>query len=88
MVLCITVQAFSIQNMERRQHNLSAEKLWSRLTLSQQFSVSSLNQYGYELAFIRQHESGDSLAVLFSGDNAATINNYGEINTSPDITFR
>lgn len=73
--------------MERRQQNVSSSDLWDKLTLSQQFSVSSLNQYGYNLAFIRNSDEG-SLAILLRDDNAATIDNYGEINTSPDIVIR
>lgn len=87
MVISNSMQALSATNMERRQNNLSPEKLWSRLTLSQQFSVSSLNQYGYDLVFIRQTNNGP-LAVLLSNENTATIDNHGEINTSPDITIR
>lgn len=74
-------------NMERRQGKLSSSQLWGRLTLSQQFSASSLNQYGYSLAFIRNTEDGP-LAVLLCDDNAAVIDNHGEINTSPDIVIR
>lgn len=73
--------------MERREQIFSSNELWDKLTLSQQFSVSSLNQYGYNLAFIRNTNEG-SLAVLLRDDNAATINNHGEINTSPDIVIR
>ncbi len=79
--------AVDYTNMERRQSSLSSSQLWGRLTLSQQFSASSLNQYGYDLAFIRNTESGP-LAVLLCDDNAATIDNHGEIYTSPDIVIR
>lgn len=79
----------AVQNtyMERRQGNLSSHQLWGRLTLSQQFSASSLNQYGYDLAFIRNTEDGP-LAILLCDSNAATIDNHGEINTSPTIVIR
>lgn len=73
--------------MERRQQSALSSDLWDKLTLSQQFSVSSLNQYGYNLAFIRNSDEG-SLAILLCEDNAATIDNHGEINTSPDIVIR
>jgi hypothetical protein len=75
------------QIMERRQNTLTTPELWNRLTLSQQFSASSLNQYGYDLAFIRNTQAG-SLAILLCSDKAATINNEGEIDTSPDIIIR
>ena len=75
------------QNMERRKGVLPLQQLWARLTLSQQFSASSLNQYGFDLAFIRITESGP-LAVLFCEDTPATIDNHGEIDTSPTIIIR
>ncbi|MGJ8692277.1 MAG: hypothetical protein ACSHW0_07330 [Thalassotalea sp.] len=83
------MQSSVVQNkyMERRQSSLNSEQLWSRLTLSQQFSASSLNQYGYDLAFIRNTDDGP-LAILLCDQNAATIDNHGEINTSPDIIVR
>lgn len=74
-------------HMERREGNLPSSQLWDRLTLSQQFSASSLNQYGFNLAFIRNTNDGP-LAILFCEDNTATIDNHGEINTSPDIIIR
>ena len=60
---------------------------WDNLTLAQKFSASSLNQFGYELEFIRDYNSG-SLAILVCGDNIATISTTGEINTSPAILLR
>lgn len=74
-------------NMERRKESLSLQHLWARLTLSQQFSASSLNQYGFDLAFIRSTDTG-SLAVMLCDNAAATIDNHGEIDTSPDIIIR
>jgi hypothetical protein len=74
--------------LERRQvaANESADT-WDNLTLAQKFSASSLNQFGYELAFVRDYNSG-SLAVLICNDNIATISKIGEINTAPTITLR
>ncbi len=77
----------SSYNVERRKGVLPLQQLWTRLTLSQQFSASSLNQYGFDLAFIRNTESGP-LAVLFCENSAATIDNHGEIDTSPEIYIR
>lgn len=78
-----------VQNlpMERRKNIYTSDELWNRLTLSQQFSASSLNQYGYDLAFIRDTQAGP-LAILLRDGNTATIDNHGEINTNPDIIIR
>ncbi|WP_206483619.1 hypothetical protein [Thalassotalea sp. G2M2-11] len=60
---------------------------WSKLSLAQKFSASSLGKFGYELAFVR-NENGKSLAVLLCNGGVAVISEDGEINTSPDITIR
>ncbi len=60
---------------------------WSKLSLAQKFSASSLGRFGYELSFIRNNE-GHSLAVLRSDSSIAVITEDGEINTSPTIKIR
>jgi hypothetical protein len=61
--------------------------VWNNLTLAQKFSASSLTQFGYELSFVRDYNSG-SVAVMMCRDNIATISKIGEINTAPTITLR
>jgi len=74
--------------LERRDvTNNQVSDCWDDLTLAQKFSASSLNQFGYELAFIRDYNSG-SLAILICDDKIATISTVGEINTSPSIRLR
>ena len=73
--------------LERRQYIPEQSNLWDKLSLAQKFAASSLTQFGYDIAFIRNSQSG-SLAILLCDGNAATISDEGEINTSPDITIR
>ncbi len=73
--------------LERRQYSPEHSVLWDKLSLAQKFASSSLTQFGYELAFIRNTNNG-TLAILLCDGNAATISDDGEINTSPKITVR
>jgi len=73
--------------VERRHYNPEQEILWNKLSLAQKFATSSLNQYGYKLAFIRSGGTG-SLAVLLRGQDIATITSDGEINTAANILIR
>jgi len=73
--------------LERRQHNLTSETLWNKLSLAQKFAASSLTQFGYDLTYIRHYKTG-SLAILLCNDNAATISSEGEIDTSPNVIIR
>ncbi|MEW6983858.1 hypothetical protein AAD001_14485 [Colwelliaceae bacterium 6471] len=73
--------------LERRHYIPEQSNLWDKLSLAQKFAASSLTQFGYDLAFIRNSNRG-SLAILLCNGNAATISGEGEINTSPDITIR
>ncbi|MCJ8319425.1 MAG: hypothetical protein MJK12_07315 [Colwellia sp.] len=74
--------------LERRSVLSTSSNLWDQLTLAQKFSASSLTQFGYELAFIRESNSPENLAVLLCGQTSATITNDGEINTAPQIIIR
>ena len=60
---------------------------WSKLSLAQKFSASSLGKFGYELCFVR-NEHGHSLAVLTCNSGVAVITEDGDINTSPNIKIR
>ena len=74
--------------LERRQeNNVILDALWEQLSLAQKFAASSLIQFGYELAYIRNSKVG-SLAILLCNDNPATISTEGEINTTPNIVIR
>ena len=73
--------------LERRQYTGDQSSLWDKLSLAQKFAASSLTQFGYDLAFIRNGTQG-SLAILLCDGNAATISTDGEIDTSPSITIR
>ncbi len=78
--------------LERRQRTPEQSALWDKLSLSQKFATSSLNQYGYNLAFIRSSGS-NNLAILLYNDEqgkrkSATVNSDGEIDTAPNIVVR
>lgn len=73
--------------LERRLYSSDQSDLWDRLSLSQKFAATSLTQFGYALAFIR-NSSNSSTAILLCNGNPATITADGEINTSPQITIR
>ncbi len=73
--------------MERRQEPPEQSVWWSKLSLAQKFSASSLGKFGYELSFVR-NEKGRSLAVLTCNGGVAVIAEDGDINTSPNINIR
>lgn len=74
--------------LERRaQNNVGSNTLWDKLSLAQKFAASSLTQFGYDLTYIRNSNTG-SLAILLCNGNAATISIEGEIDTSPNIIIR
>lgn len=73
--------------LERRHYVPEHSSLWDKLSLAQKFAASSLTQFGYDLAFIRNSSAG-SMAILLCDGNVATISDDGEINTSPEITIR
>ncbi|WP_448211960.1 hypothetical protein [Colwellia sp. MEBiC06753] len=73
--------------VERRSEPPENSVWWSRLSLAQKFSASSLGKFGYELRFIR-NDNGKSLAVLTCNGGVAVITEDGEINTSPNIKIR
>lgn len=73
--------------LERRAEAPEQSAWWSKLSLAQKFSASSLGKFGYELNFVR-NENGHSLAVLECRDGIAVISQDGEIDTSPKINIR
>ena len=44
--------------LERRQPTHEEASLWDRLSLAQKFAASSMTQFGYDLSFIRNSNSG------------------------------
>lgn len=73
--------------LERRQHSSEQASLWDKLSLAQKFAASSMTQFGYDLSFIRNSNSG-SLAILQCNGKTATINDEGEVDSTPCITIR
>jgi hypothetical protein len=73
--------------VDRREEPPERSVWWSKLSLAQKFSASSLGKFGYELCFVRNNE-GRSLAVLMCNSGVAVITEDGDINTSPDIKIR
>ncbi|MBL4908794.1 MAG: hypothetical protein JKX78_02030 [Alteromonadaceae bacterium] len=80
-------QIKSNQMLERRTDSPEQSVWWSKLSLAQKFSASSLGKFGYELLFIRCDE-GNSLAILSCSSGVAIISDDGDINTSPNIVIR
>lgn len=73
--------------LERRQGVADPSTLWDKLSLAQKFAASSLTQFGYDLAYVREQDEG-GIAILLCDNNAATISVDGEINTAPSIDIR
>lgn len=73
--------------LERRISVEDQSNLWDKLSLAQKFAASSLTQFGYDLAFVREQQGG-STAILLCDNNTATISADGEINTAPSIQIR
>lgn len=73
--------------LERREHDQIHSDLWDKLTLAQKFAASSLTQFGYDLAYIR-NSTTETLAILMCDGKAATITGDGDINTAPHINIR
>ncbi len=80
-------QAQSNQMLERRTDSPEQSLWWSKLSLAQKFSASSLGKFGYELLFIR-HDNGKSIAVLNCSNGIAVISDDGDIDTKPNIHIR
>jgi len=73
--------------LERRRNTEDPSTLWDKLSLAQKFAASSLTQFGYDLAYVREQQNG-STAILLCDNNTATISSDGEINTAPAIKIR
>jgi len=75
------------QENERRFATPHTSVLYSQLNAAQQAAVSSLSHFGYELSYIRIHESGD-IAILKVGEQVATIDEEGNVDPEPNIKIR
>ena len=73
--------------IERRVNPIEQSSWWSKLSLAQKFSASSLGKFGYELLFVR-NDQGRSLAVLSCNSGIAIITEDGEINTEDHVKIR
>lgn len=73
--------------VERRAETPEQSVWWSKLSLAQKFSASSLGKFGYELLFIR-NEKGRSLAILTCNGGIAVVSEDGDINTTPNVNIR
>lgn len=76
-----------LRQFERRQVKLNTHQWWERLSMEQKFGVYQLQKFGYELAFIRNTESGP-IAVAKRGEELATVDHEGDINLSPELQLR
>jgi len=76
-----------ITDNRRSSQVTSLDAMWDELTLAQQFSISSLGQFGYTLSFVR-NVNFKALAVLHLNDKTATINEDGAINITAGIDLR
>ena len=72
---------------DRRAEERDLNYFWDRLNIAQKFSVSELQRFGYELAFVRRSPRF-SMAVLRSGERLAAVDQDGQIDTTPTISFR
>lgn len=72
---------------EKRIGEYDRDNMWDMLSLSQQYAVCSLGQFGYLLTYVRS-VAGKPLAILKQNNKVATINEAGSINTKPRITCR
>ncbi|WOH37673.1 hypothetical protein RI844_00065 [Thalassotalea fonticola] len=72
---------------DRRKISLNNQTLWSELNNAQKVAASSLFHYGFELKFIRICPTENFVGLLLNG-KPVTIDNEGDINTTPDIDIR
>ncbi len=72
---------------ERRKLEAKLQALLRELSLAQECSLHDLQNYGYELAFVRKADCGN-LAVIKLDNSVMTIDESGEVNSEPDIKLR
>lgn len=81
------MQSQKLPTIDRRKEPPEQSIWWTKLSLAQKFSASSLGKFGYELSFVR-NENGKSLAVLICNGGVAVVSEDGDINTAPNIVIR
>lgn len=72
---------------ERRYSCPSKHAMWAQLSVTQQSAVSSMYNYGYNLAFIRT-ESEQQSVVMQLNEAVVLIDGDGNIDTQPNIDKR
>lgn len=72
---------------ERRHHTPSFNEHMDLLSDEQRIAMYDLNNFGYDLAFVRTTSHG-KLAILTQGDSVATIDHFGDIEVNPEIILR
>ena len=72
---------------DRRHECPSKHALWAQLSISQQASVSSMHNYGYELSFIRAEGEEVQVVMLLNGA-VVVIDDEGTIDTRAKIEIR
>ena len=72
---------------DRRHDCPTAHQLWSKLSVAQQASVSSMHNFGYELNFIR-NEGEEMLVVMLLNEAVIVIDDEGTIDTQVSINIR
>ena len=86
-LLSQTTSNTPVINERRTGERPNLDTMWDQLTLAQQFSLSSLGQFGYTLSFTRNVYS-KVIAVLHLNDKTATINEEGVINITSGLDVR
>jgi len=75
------------QTHERRQRQSNVDSCYERLTFAQKVAASHLIQFGFTLKFIRG-KTFDSLAIFTCDSLIATVDYFGEIDTTVNVSFR
>lgn len=74
-------------SQERRLNGKDIYSYWDTLNDEQKFAVTELQCYGYELLFVRGITQ-QPLAILAHGDQLASVDCLGQIDTAPQLRLR
>lgn len=72
---------------ERRQNLTGQNSCYERLSLAQKISANHLQQYGFELQFIRG-KSLEAVAVFTCDELSVAVDCYGEVDSLSALYFR
>ncbi|PKG80874.1 hypothetical protein CXF85_22490 [Colwellia sp. 75C3] len=76
-----------LHQLHERRHAYSSDiSLYERLSLAQKVSACHLQQFGFELKFIRGKQL-NCLAIFICNKLSVTVDVYGEINSFPHSTL-